>query len=414
MVISGQYFGWNYGFTVAGVSGMAIATGIVTLFYLCFMLSYAELAAMIPKADGPSAYAAAALGRSGGLAAGIACLIEFVFAPPAIAVAIGAYTHFLWPAVPAHVAAVLALAFCLLINLTGTKDVALFEMVITCLALFGLGMYCVAGFHSAPITHTSVSIHHAGFLAAIPFAIWLYLAIEGVVMTAEEVRQPERDLPRAIIAAIITIALCSILTLYLTATRNLSPTLPMDYPLSGTLAQHFGRTSLLVRCVDVLGLCGLLASLNGIIIGYGRQVFALSRAGYLPVFLQRQNRQGAPLWALLIPGIFGIICTLSADFANNLIILAAFGAIVGYCLSLVSLCVLRIRQPARHRPFKVYYPWVPLIALGLGLLCCISLLVDAVLPNTLPIFGWHCPLLVLLLGILGIMILAARQRRHKA
>jgi len=135
MVISGQFFGWNFGFEVAGIQGMFIATALVTFFYICFMLSYAELAAMIPKAGGPTAYAERAFGKFGGILAGITCLIEFIFAPPAIAVATGAYLHFLWPTVSASNAGVSAFILCILINMSGAKDIARIELIITLLAI---------------------------------------------------------------------------------------------------------------------------------------------------------------------------------------------------------------------------------------------------------------------------------------
>ena len=93
LVISGNYFGWSYGFAAGGVMGLALALIPVTIFYVTFILSYSELATAIPHAGGPSAYARRAMGKFGGYLNGISCLIEFVFAPPAIALAVGGYVH---------------------------------------------------------------------------------------------------------------------------------------------------------------------------------------------------------------------------------------------------------------------------------------------------------------------------------
>ena len=97
LVISGEYFGWNYGWAVAGTVGMLWATGIVTILYLTFVFSFTELTTAIPEAGGPFAYAHKAFGPLGGLIAGYATLIEFLFATPAIAYALGAYVQFLYP-----------------------------------------------------------------------------------------------------------------------------------------------------------------------------------------------------------------------------------------------------------------------------------------------------------------------------
>lgn len=368
MVISGQYFGWNYGFRAAGVHGMFIATLVVSIFYLCFMLCYAELAAMMPKAGGPLAYATQAFGRRMGFITGLACCVELIFAAPAIAVATGAYLHFLVPIIPPHLASVLIFLGCILINLSGTRDLALFEMAITLLALLGLIIYYAANTaYTNPVHHLQLAQQHASWTKAIPFAIWLYLAIEGVAMTAEEVMRPHKDIARGFILAIITVCACSALTLFFTEIHNTNPSAAIDYPLSATLAQLYNSSSWLARSVDILGLCGLLASLNGIIIAYTRQVFALSRAHFLPKIFTRLTKNNTPIWALIIPSSIGIVATYSAKFANQLIMAAAFGALCMYCLVLISYFKLRHTQPSHPRPYHAPYPWTAAIALGLGL-----------------------------------------------
>lgn len=415
MVISGQYFGWNFGFHVAGITGMYLAAGIVTLFYICFMLSYAELATMIPTAGGPSAYAAEAMGRQGGFIAGLACLIEFIFAPPAIAIAIGSYVHTLWPMIPSHLAGTTAFIICILINLTGTKDVALFELVVTLLALIGLIIYYCANLYVSPSIHNTIQSHplpHQSWLAAIPFAIWLYLAIEGIAMTAEETLAPQKTLPRGFILAIVTLAICSALTLWLTATHCRDPRANIDYPLLHTLTEQFNRDSWLTQSVGILGLFGLIASLNGIIIGYTRQTFALARAKYLPKFFTSINSNDTAIWALLIPGCFGLLCTSSANLSNNLIILSAFGAICNYGISMISLFILRFKKPHIPRSYKVWFPWVPALALGLSIFFILCVFKYALLPNYLDLFGLDINL-ALAFGIisLGSLVIIYRKRK---
>ena len=92
-VISGMYFGWNLGLAEGGTLGMAIATGFIIILYVTFTFSYTELACAIPKAGGVFDYAIKAGGKNFGFLAGMAQNIEFIFAPPAIAFAIGAYVN---------------------------------------------------------------------------------------------------------------------------------------------------------------------------------------------------------------------------------------------------------------------------------------------------------------------------------
>ncbi|HTE07268.1 MAG TPA: amino acid permease, partial [Flavitalea sp.] len=99
-VISGMYFGWNLGLEKGGTGGLALATLLIIFMYVTFTFSYTELACAIPKAGGVFDYATRALGKDLGFIAGMAQIIEFVFAPPAIAAAIGAYFHIFFPAIP--------------------------------------------------------------------------------------------------------------------------------------------------------------------------------------------------------------------------------------------------------------------------------------------------------------------------
>ena len=111
-VISGEYFGWNLGLPRGGSYGMLIATLVVTVMYAGFSLSYAEIACAMPRAGGAFVYATRAFGPRVGALAGIAQLIEFSFATPAIAMAISAYVSQRYPALdPRAVALAVYLLF---------------------------------------------------------------------------------------------------------------------------------------------------------------------------------------------------------------------------------------------------------------------------------------------------------------
>ncbi len=403
MVISGQYFGWNFGFAAGGLYGLIFAASIVTIFYLCLMFSYAELATAIPHAGGPSAYATRAFGPLIGYMSGIACLIEFIFAPPAIAVSIGSYLHFLLPFIPAHIGTIFAFLFCLFINLTGTKNVAIFETIVTIIALLGLFIYYIFGLPKLNFTllnpnHNFLSHGIHGIFAAIPFAMWLYLCIEGGTMTAEEVKDTHKDIFAGFMTAIITLACCSFFTIFVTAGLNPKIQYPTDAPLPQALAIAY-RQPWLAYFVDIFGLFGLIASLNGIIIGYSRQVYALAREGFLPHWLSQLSKRHIPHYALIIPGIIGIICAASANFSNSLIIIAVFAACISYCLSLLSLFKLRYTEKKLHRPFKVYFPLIPAIALCLGFVCLTSIYHYAIANHNLTLFTKKFPLTLVMIFI---------------
>jgi len=399
MVISGEYFGWNFGFAAGGVWGLIVAAIIVTVFYVCFIFTCAELATAMPHADGPSVFARVALGRFGGFATGIACLIEFVFAPPAIAVAVGHYLQFLFPMISAQWATIVIFIIFILVNLFGAKGAAMIELVATILALLGLLVFYVAGF-----IHFSFSqvILHAKSLpfncfAAIPFAIWLYLAIEGGAMASEELINPRKNIPKAFLSSILTLAVCATLTIWLVASLLPDLAKAVDYPLPQALATVYGQGTVIPWVVALLGIFGLLASLHGIIIGYSRQTFALARSGYLPRFLSRTNRFHVPHWGLIVPGIIGVICAGSSDLSNVLIIISAFGAMLMYLLVLISYFVLQKKSHDYDPAFRVPSLLMPWVGMVLGIVCMISVIWYAVIPDKLAIFIWHVPVYALIL-----------------
>ena len=381
LVISGNYFGWSYGFGAGGPIGLAIATIPVVIFYATFIFCYSELATMIPHAGGPSAYARRALGPFWGYLNGISCLVEFVFAPPAIALAVGGYINYMIPAIPALPAAVAAFLIFIFINFLGMKTSAIFELIVTIIALVGLVIFWVAAFPhfnwdmvvQAPILPQG----YEGIMAAVPFAIWFYLAIEGGAMAAEEMVDPRKDIPKGFLSGMLTLVIMMLLTLFLTAgIADYNLVSAVDFPLPIALANVFGDKSFIVLLVNFIGLFGLIASLHGIVVGYSRQTYAMARSGYLPKFLASVNsKYHTPHWALLVPGLVGIAAVLTGLTAV-VITVAVFGAVALYLISLVSFFVLRKNEPDLKRPFKVANGnLVGAISMITGLFCLYSVVV---------------------------------------
>jgi ethanolamine permease len=378
MVISGEYFGWNYGWAVAGTVGFLIATLLVTVLYLTFIFSYTELTSAIPDAGGPFAYAVRAFGPIGGFVAGFATLVDFLMAPPAIAAALGAYAHFLNPDLPVLGVAVAAYVVFIGINLLGIQESANFSVIVTVLSVVELLIFMglvVPAYKTENVLAHNESFGFSGVFAAIPFAIWFYLAIEGVAMVAEEVRDPQKTIPRAYLLSIGTLVLLALGTMLLCAGvgdwRQLSD---LDHPLPETLAMALGRQNYWSKLFAGLGLFGLIASFHATILGYSRQLFALARAGYLPSFLATVNpRFQTPHWSLITGGIIGLTALLSGT-TDEIITLSVVGAIVLYGTSLLSLFRLRKTEPQLPRPFRTpFYPVFPLIALILSTICLLAI-----------------------------------------
>ncbi|WP_259067601.1 ethanolamine permease [Mucilaginibacter sp. X4EP1] len=368
LVISGEYFGWNLGWGVSGTVGFLIAAIIVTVMYITFIFSYTELTTAIPHAGGAFAYAYRALGPFGGLVAGYSTLIDFLFATPAIAFALGAYLHFLYPAVPVLYSALFFNVVFMVINILGVKESANFSVFITLLAVAELLLFM--GIVSPHFKMNNFMSHpmpfgYSGIFAALPYAVWFYLAIEGVAMVAEEVKEPKRNIPKGYIWGLATLIFLAfgvmILTGGISDWRKLAN---LDYPLPEAIGIALGKTSSLTKIFASIGLFGLIASFHGTILASSRQVFAMARSGYMPRFLSTINHKfKTPHWAIIAGGVVSFIA-LYTGTTDKVVIISVMGAVLMYIMSMISLFVLRRKEPALERPFaSPFYPIFPAIAL---------------------------------------------------
>jgi ethanolamine permease len=378
-VISGMYFGWNLGLPLGGTWGMLAATIVATILYVTFIFSYTELACAIPRAGGAFDFGLRAFGPVGGFLLGVAQLVEFLFAPPAIAMAIGAYFNLFFPAVPRAGIAVVAYIVFTALNVWGVRQAAIFELGVTIAAVGELLLFCAVTaphFDAGAFARNGLPHGWGGAFACLPFAIWLYLGIEGVANVAEEARDPQRDVARGFgwaMATLVVLALGVVISavgvggweavVYPAPGAN-----PSDSPLPLALGHVVGGRGALYHLLVTVGLFGLVASFHGIVLAAGRAAFELGRTGYAPRFLGRvAARTGTPAAALIANAVVGVVAILSRR-TDDLIVLSVFGALTLYALSMLSLFALRRREPDLPRPFRALaYPWFPGIAVVLSI-----------------------------------------------
>ncbi len=387
-VISGMYFGWNLGLKEGGPYGMLIATALVTTMYVTFVLGYAELACAMPRAGGAFIYAHHGLGGKLGFVAGLAQWIEFVFAPPAIAAAIGAYLGLYFPGVSPTLIGLAAYVLFTGINIWGVRVSAVFELTITVIAVVELLIFAgVAGtsFSWQAFSSDPMPNGWRGVLSAVPFAIWFYLAIEGVANVAEEARDPQKNLPRGFLTAMGTLVALALLILFTGVgvagwQAAVYPTpgsdVTSDSPLPLVMKHVVGDAHPLYLLLVGVRLNGLVASFHGIILVAGRATMELGRVGYAPRVLGRVHpTRKTPAAALIVNMLVGVAALLSGETAE-IITISVFGAVTLYVLSMAALFRLRKTHPDLPRPFRAPgFPVVPGVALALALAAIVALAV---------------------------------------
>ena len=210
-----------------------------------------------------------------------------------------------------------------------------------------------------------------GILASLPFAVWLFLAIEQLPLAAEESADPKRDMPKGIMLGMFTLIALGFLVLLfnpaIPIARDVTdaagvPTVHGAFAL-GTSGEPildgfraiFGSNW--AKALALIAVTGLVASFHAIIFAYGRQIYSLSRAGYFPHFLSvTHGTHKTPNIALVAGGVLGLAVMLVVWFAMGgdaagsfiggvLLNMAVFGAMFSYLLQGLTFIQLRRTLP---------------------------------------------------------------------
>lgn len=372
-VISGDYFGWNFGLAAGGFGGLLLATLVISIMYVCMVFCIAELSAALPHAGGFYSFTRNAFGPLAGYFVGVTDTIEYVITPAVIVIGIGGYMQKLFPSVPVWVWWLAAYTLFVGVNIRGVEITFKVGLIVTLLAVAVLLVFFIgalvqgafsweAVFNITPEAGNSTFLPKGwyGVFAALPFAIWFYLAIEQLPLAAEETVDVVRDMPRALILGIITLLGISLLTLVLNSGVNGGATLlaASDAPLAEGFRAVFGAGAT-TTLLTLVALTGLIASFHTIIYAYGRVLFALSRAGYFPRALSVTGyKTNTPHRALILGALIGLCCAMLIErFGEGvvgaaLLNMAVFGAVISYAFVMFAYLQLRRKRPDLPRPYR--------------------------------------------------------------
>ncbi|MEE2704359.1 MAG: ethanolamine permease, partial [Myxococcota bacterium] len=374
-VISGDFFGWNFGLAAGGFGGLLIATAVITVMYAGLCFSIAEMAPALPHTGGAYSFARSAMGPWGAYLTGLAENMEYILTPAVIVVGIGGYLGAIFGTPDAW--APLWWALCYVgfvgLNVAGVETSFRFTIGVTLLALAILVVFWIGALQHFDLDRFALDTEPgasgsrwlpfgiAGVFGALPFAIWFYLAIEQLPLAAEESHDPQRDMPRGILLGLATLVVCAFATLILSSGIAPGATAlgTSDEPLFDGFQTIFGG-GLGTRLLSLVAVAGLVASFHTIVFAYGRQIFSLSRAGYFPKWLSvTHTRRKTPVAALLAGAVLGYAVALTIHLLGSdhpvgavLLNMAVFGAVISYMLQTASFVLLRRRLPDIERPYR--------------------------------------------------------------
>ena len=403
-VISGEYYGWNFGLSTGGFGGLLVAAAIMAVMYYCLVYSIAEMSPALPHTGGAYSFARSAMGPWGGFLTGLAENMEYVITPAVVVGAMGLLMQtivvglfdvggkFAADGTVTSIAWWNSLPFWWLVfyvifvgvNIIGIEATMRFTVTITVLSLAVLAFFFIASlvsgkFDSSVWTNIPKGggdvplvggggpwfpFGVGGIFKALPFAIWFYLAIEEVPLAAEESMDPRKDVPRGSVLAMHTLLIAAILTLFINTGLPGGAFLygGSAFPLLDGFKAIFAGEKI-AYFFGLLFMIGLVASFFTIIYAYGRNTYSLSRAGYFPKFLSRTHGvRKTPHVALIAGAVVGYAVAifvfilqendLGAKIVAALLNMAVFAAVISYILQSTSFVILRQKLPNIDRPYR--------------------------------------------------------------
>jgi ethanolamine permease len=397
-VISGDFFGWNFGLAY-GFGGLLVATLVVTVMFFGLCFSISEMSPALPHTGGAYSFSRSAMGPWGGFTTGVAETIEYVITPAVIVVGIGSYMSTISDDLFGFTMAqpiwwAIFYAIFVGLNYIGVEASFRFTVVICLLSLAILAVFFVGALTELDFTAMAIDTQGGwfpegipGIFYALPFAIWFYLAIEELPLAAEESADPQRDIPRGTIWGLVTLVVTGFLVLFLNT--GISPgaaeLADSGEPLLLGLQTIFGEGTS-ASLLGLVAVAGLVASFHTIIFAYGRNIFSLSRAGYYPHPLSvTDSKRMTPHVALVLGAIVGWVAAYiiyesgaGSTVGGALLNMAVFGAVISYFMQCVSFVLLRRRLPDIERPYRSPVgEWGALIAAAIALVTLIAIFWNA-------------------------------------
>ena len=336
--------------------------------------SMAELGTMLPESGGQYVYARHALGPYAGFVVGWSDWTSTCGSVAAISIVIAESVGALVPPLASHIAAVAA-AIVLLVMLvlwrgaresdrtqqltSLVKSLALLTLVGAC---FIVGArYPIASVPAQPIPVRGALV--AAFVVALQGVIYSYDGWTGVIYFSEEVRDPGRQIPRALFGSLL-----SVMAIYLLINVAFIYVLPMSAMASSSMVAATAATSVfgaygdrIVRAIVVLA---LPSAVTANLLIASRVAFSMGRDGLATRAAARVSDTGTPTVSLLLSTACTLLFVMTGTF-DTVIALLAFLFVASYAISFTSVFVLRRREPDAPRPYRAWgYPWTTALVLA--------------------------------------------------
>lgn len=403
MIGSGIFYVSTYVLERSGLSaGFAILAWVIAgLMSLMAALCYAELGTSMPQAGGTYNYISKAYGPGIGFSMGITDF--FISQSGSIsALAVGFTTYFSllvplteWQIKGMAIAIIVVLS---LVNMMGVKKGGNLQSIFMIAKLVPIGIIIVCGLVMGKMNNPMDIVPGEGmnplsaFALAIVAALWAFDGWSSVYIVSEELKNPKRDLPRAVIIGVLGVTIVYVLfNLALLKVLPIDEIVATEAPGSMAAQAIFGKPGAVL--VTVGALIAIFGSCNGCILAYPREYYAMARdKRFFKVFAKINPKTGTPVNAQLATMVVSSALILFGTF-EQLTALVAFCAWIYYILGVSSVYVFRKKYPDMERPYKVWgYPVLPAVTILLSLVVLVTTLwedpMNSAIGVAIPVAGY--------------------------
>jgi APA family basic amino acid/polyamine antiporter len=344
------------------------------VYALLGAISLAELGAMIPRSGGQYVFARYALGEYAGFIVGWGDWLSTCGSAAAVSLVIGEFAGALFPVLKDKgvvIAATIAIVFAALQwrgivwgsvvqNSTSLLKALAFLLLIAAAFVFG-GQGSLRTHVGLPMPTGFALL--AALVLSLQAVIYTYDGWNGVVYFSEEVTNPGRDIPRAMIGGVLLIiALYLLVNVALLYVLPISKIAGQDFAAGAAAQVIFGRHG--DTAFRSLTIISMLSAINAYHLMSTRVLFAISRDGLFAKQAAAVNKGGTPIVALAMSVAVAVLFIVFGERFDIVISALAFFFVANYTLSFVSIFVLRRREPEKDRPYRAWgYPWTTALAL---------------------------------------------------
>lgn len=359
---------------VAGEAGnmLWLSFGIASFTALCTAFSYAELSSMFPSSGGEFVYAKAAFGKKIGSVFGLLISLNGIITGAVVSLGFGGYLSALtgWPVIPL---ALIIILLIFLINSLGIRESSTFNIIFTCVEFSGLLFVVWTALpHLGSVNY--FELPPKGFQGIVTGSIlgfFAYVGFEEMVKLAEETKNPEKVIPKALF-----LTLSIVLTTYIIVAVSVVSVLPfeklseVENPMAAVIESRYGSIGLLI--ISVIALFATSNTVLSNMIGSSRVLYDMSdeikELGKLN-FVWKVRK--TPVAALAACASLMLLFALIGDI-GFVALIATLAIFATFTIVNLSLIVLRFRQSQISRPYRVplnigRLPIISLFGLGLTL-----------------------------------------------